>query len=105
MAEILASERSGRFFIIRLQHQRRKGDFSQIENPPALPLSERWMEKLAHYKISREKFEPEPGFEPRTSGFLARRSTNPAENIYENNQRIPDTTLFSIFRLYIFIFN
>ena len=28
-----------------------------------------------HYKISREKFEPEPGFEPRTSGFLARRST------------------------------
>ena len=23
----------------------------------------------------REKFEPEPGFEPRTSGFLARRST------------------------------
>ena len=29
----------------------------------------------AFYKISREKFEPEPGFEPRTSGFLARRST------------------------------
>ena len=28
-----------------------------------------------HYKISREKFEPEPGFEPRTSGLLARRST------------------------------
>ena len=28
-----------------------------------------------HYKISREKFEPEPGFEPRTSGFLARCST------------------------------
>ena len=28
-----------------------------------------------HYKISREKFEPEPGFELRTSGFLARRST------------------------------
>ena len=25
-----------------------------------------------HYKILREKFEPEPGFEPRTSGFLAR---------------------------------
>ena len=23
-----------------------------------------------NYKISREKFEPEPGFEPRTSGFL-----------------------------------
>ena len=23
------------------------------------------------YKISREKLEPEPGFEPRTSGFLA----------------------------------
>ena len=28
-----------------------------------------------HYKISREKLEPEPGFEPPTSGFLARRST------------------------------
>ena len=28
-----------------------------------------------HYKLSREKFELEPGFEPRTSGFLARRST------------------------------
>ena len=28
-----------------------------------------------HYKISREKFEPEPGFEPRTSGFLARHFT------------------------------
>ena len=31
-----------------------------------------------HYKISREKFEPEPGFKPRTSGFLARRSTTSA---------------------------
>ena len=29
---------------------------------------------IFHYKISREKLEPEPGFEPRTSGFLARRS-------------------------------
>ena len=28
----------------------------------------------SRYKISREKLEPEPGFEPRTSGFLARRS-------------------------------
>ena len=28
-----------------------------------------------YYKISREKFEPESGFEPRTSGFPARRST------------------------------
>ena len=27
------------------------------------------------YMISKGKFEPEPGFEPRTSGFLARRST------------------------------
>ena len=27
-----------------------------------------------YYKISREKLEPEPGFETRTSGFLARRS-------------------------------
>ena len=25
-----------------------------------------------HYQISREKFEREPGFEPWTSGFLAR---------------------------------
>ena len=29
-----------------------------------------------HYQILREKLEPEPGFEPRTSGFLARRSTS-----------------------------
>ena len=28
----------------------------------------------ALYKISREKLESEQGFEPRTSGFLARRS-------------------------------
>ena len=28
-----------------------------------------------YYKVSREKFEKEPGFEPRTSGFLARQST------------------------------
>ena len=33
------------------------------------------IEIITLYKISREKFEPEPGFEPRTSGFLARRST------------------------------
>ena len=31
-----------------------------------------------HYRISREKFEPEPGFEPQTSGFLAWRSTTSA---------------------------
>ena len=30
------------------------------------------------YQISREKLEPEPGSEPRTSGFLARRSTTSA---------------------------
>ena len=30
---------------------------------------------LENYKISREKFEPEPGFERRTSEFLARHST------------------------------
>ena len=30
---------------------------------------------VLRYKISREKFEPEPWFEPRTSGFLAQRST------------------------------
>ena len=30
---------------------------------------------LDHYQISREKFEPQPGFEPQTSGYLARRST------------------------------
>ena len=28
-----------------------------------------------HYQISREKFEPEPGFEPQTSGFLIQHST------------------------------
>ena len=28
-----------------------------------------------HYKISREKFEHEPGFEPHTSGFLARQDS------------------------------
>ena len=37
--------------------------------------------EILHSKISREKFEPEPGFEPRTSGFLAqvveRRARNP----------------------------
>ena len=32
--------------------------------------------RILHYQISREKFEPEPGFEPQTSGFLARRSTS-----------------------------
>ena len=32
-----------------------------------------------HYKISGEKFESEPGFEPWTSGFLARRSTRIAQ--------------------------
>ena len=31
-----------------------------------------------YYKNSRGKFKPEPGFEPRTSGFLARRSTTSA---------------------------
>ena len=30
--------------------------------------------EILHYKISREKLEPEPGFKPRTSRFLARRS-------------------------------
>ena len=34
----------------------------------------RW-HKYVNCKISREKFEPEPGFEPRSSGFLALRST------------------------------
>ena len=37
--------------------------------------------EILHYKISREKFEPQPGFEPRTSGFQAqvveRRARNP----------------------------
>ena len=33
-----------------------------------------------NYKISRENFEPEPGFEPWTSGFLARRS-NTSSNL------------------------
>ena len=30
---------------------------------------------ILYYRISREKFEPEPGFEPWTTEFLARRST------------------------------
>ena len=42
--------------------------------------------EILHYKISREKFEPEPGFEPRTSGagmririaqVVERRARNP----------------------------
>ena len=33
------------------------------------------LHKKSDYQISREKFEPEAGFESRTSGFLARRST------------------------------
>ena len=47
-----------------------KGNQLLIETKPIVCLP--W-ENL-HYKISREKLEPEPGFEPRTSGFLARRS-------------------------------
>ena len=31
--------------------------------------------KKYNYEISREKFKPEPGFEPQISRFLARRST------------------------------
>ena len=46
-----------------------------IETKPivCLPL------EILHYKISREKLEPEPGFKPRTSGFLVaeRRARNP----------------------------
>ena len=41
-----------------------------IETKPIVCLP--W--EILHYKISREILEPEPGFEPRTSGFLARRS-------------------------------
>ena len=41
-----------------------------IETKPIVCLPR----EILHYKISREKLEPEPGFEPRTSGFLARRS-------------------------------
>ena len=37
-----------------------------IETKPIVCLP--W--EILHYKISREKLEPEPGFEPRTSGFL-----------------------------------
>ena len=45
-----------------------------IETKPIVCLP--W--EILHYKISREKLEPEPGFEPRTSGFLARlRARNP----------------------------
>ena len=35
----------------------------------------KWLLIFFYYKISREEFEPELGFEPRTSGFIARRST------------------------------
>ena len=38
---------------------------------PAINIDTRYL----NYQISREKFEPEPGFKPQTSGFLARRST------------------------------
>ena len=41
-----------------------------IETKPIVCLP--W--EILHYKVSREKLEPEPGFEPRTSGLLARRS-------------------------------
>ena len=41
-----------------------------IETKPIVCLP--W--EILHYEISREKLEPEPGFEPRNSGFLARRS-------------------------------
>ena len=41
-----------------------------IETKPIVCLP--W--EILHYKISREKLKPEPGFETRTSGFLARRS-------------------------------
>ena len=41
-----------------------------IETKPIVCLP--W--EILHYKISREKLEQEPGFETRTSGFLARRS-------------------------------
>ena len=33
------------------------------------------MDNIIRENISREKFEPEPGFEPRTSGFLPWRSS------------------------------
>ena len=40
--------------------------------------------EILHYKISREKLEPEPGFEPRTSGFPARRSATQEEDLNMN---------------------
>ena len=45
-----------------------------IETKPIVCLP--W--EILHYKIVREKLEPEPGFEPLTSGFLARRSATSA---------------------------
>ena len=50
-----------------------------------------------HYQISREKFEPEPGFEPRTSGFLA--SALPLElsriaQVVEHRARNPELRIF-----------
>ena len=48
--------------------------FNTFKYRVSVPM-ERFQLELIYYKISREKFEPEPGFEPRTSGHLARRST------------------------------
>ena len=47
-----------------------------IDQTPSMPA--RTQNTSQHYKVSREKLEPEPGFEPRTSGFLARRSATRA---------------------------
>ena len=43
---------------------------SLIETKPIVCLP--W--EILHYKISREKLEPEPGFEPRTSGFQGKQT-------------------------------
>ena len=51
--------------------------------------------KNSHYQILKEKFEPEPGIEPRTSAFLARRSTTWSIlfQVVERRDRIPEVRI------------
>ena len=47
----------------------------QVQLPGLLWLLVHYVWNKNNYQISREKYEPEPGFQPRTSGSLARHST------------------------------
>ena len=49
-----------------------------LSTVPLLTAKDLYMAETSYslfYKTSTEKFEPKPGFEPRTSGFLARHTT------------------------------